>query len=116
MIRVTDEAFVHTMDDARKKHLWPRAEPLILDFTASPAQIELGQKSDLTVAVSGDVSPYTYSGNDPGLNLENKSQTILRCEVSPGRSQTYQVEVKDGRGQRATATTRVSVVGQASSP
>ena len=110
VIRVSDDAFVHTMDDARKKHLWPRAEPLVLNFTASPAQIELGQKSDLTVAVSGGVGPYTYSGNDPGLNLENKSQTILRCEVSPGRSQTYQVEVKDSRGQRATATTRVTVI------
>ena len=110
VIRVTDEAFVHTMDDARKKHLWPRAAPLVLNFTASPAQIELGQKSDLTVAVSGGVGPYTYGGNDPGLNLENKSQTILRCDVSPGRSQTYQVEVKDSRGQRATATTRVTVI------
>jgi hypothetical protein len=109
-IRVTDDAFVHTMDDARKKHLWPRAAPLVLSFTASPTNIELGQKSDLTVAVSGGVGPYTYSGNDPGLNLENKSQTVLRCEVSPSHSDTYQVEVKDSRGQRATAATRVTVI------
>ena len=27
VIRVTDDAFVHTMDDARKKHLWPGAAP-----------------------------------------------------------------------------------------
>ena len=72
VIRVTDDAFVHTMDDARKKHLWPRAEPLVISFSASPAQIELGQKTDLTVAVSGGVGPYTYSGNDPGLNARKQ--------------------------------------------
>lgn len=110
VIHVTDEAFVHTMDDARKKHLWPRAEPLVISFSASPSQVDLGQTTDLTVAVSGGVGPYTYSGSDPGLNLENKSQTLLRCEVSPGQSETYQVEVKDSRGQRATATTRVTVI------
>ena len=108
-IRVTDDAFVHTMDDARKKHLGPRAEPLVLSFTATPSRIEIGEKADLTVAVSGGAGPFTYSGNDPGLNLENKSQTVVRCEVSPIHSETYQVEVKDSRGQRSTATTRVTV-------
>jgi hypothetical protein len=97
------------MDDARKKHLWPRAAPLVIGFTASPSHIELGQKSQLTVAVSGGVGPYTYTGNDPGLKLESKSQTILSCQVSPSHTETYQVEVTDSRGQRATATTQVTV-------
>ncbi len=59
VIHITDDAFVHTMEDARKKHLWPRAEPLVLSFSASPSQVELGQTTDLTVAVSGGVGPYT---------------------------------------------------------
>ena len=109
MIRVNDDSFVHTMADARKKHLWPRAEPLVIDFAASPSQIELGGKSALTVTVTGGIGPYTYKGNDPGLNLEHTSQTVLRCHVSPGQSETYQVEVQDSRGQRATGTTRVGV-------
>jgi hypothetical protein len=89
VVRVTDNAFVHTMDDARKKHLWPRAAPLAISFTASPTHIELGQKSELTVAISGGVGPYTYTGNDPGLKLDNKSQTVLFCEVSPSHTETY---------------------------
>jgi hypothetical protein len=110
VIHVTDDAFVHTMEDARKKHLWPRAEPLAISFSASPTQIALGRKAHLTVAVSGGVGPYTYSGNDRGLNVANTTQTVLRCEVAPGRTETYQVEVKDTRGQRATATASVAVI------
>jgi hypothetical protein len=110
VIHVGDDGFVHTMADAKQKHLWPRAAPLVISFKASPAQIELGQRSELTVAVSGGVGPYTYTGNDPGLNLANKSQTVLRCEVSPIRTETYQVTVKDSRGQSATETAHVSVI------
>lgn len=110
VIQISDNAFVHTLADAKKKQLWPRPEPMAIDFKASPEQIEIGGQAELTVAVSGGNPPYTYSGSDPGLHAANTTQTVLRCTVSPASTETYQVEVKDSRGQRQTATAKVSVV------
>jgi hypothetical protein len=110
VIQISDNAFVHTLADAKKKHLWPRPEPMAIDLKASPHQIEIGGQSELTVAVTGGNPPYTYSGSDPGLHAANTTQTVLRCTVAPASSETYQAEVKDNRGQRQTATVKVSVV------
>lgn len=109
-IQISDNAFVHTLADAKKKKLWPRPEPMSISLAASPSQIEIGGQSELTVAVTGGNAPYTFSGSDPGLFVENSTQTVLRCPVSPATTETYQVEVKDSRGQRQTATTKVTVI------
>lgn len=110
VIQISDNAFVHTLADAKKKHLWPRPEPMAINLKASPHQIEIGGQSELTVAITGGNPPYTYSGSDPGLHAANTTQTVLRCTVAPASSETYQAEVKDSRGQRQTATVKVSVV------
>ena len=108
-IKIADDAFIYTMDDARKKQLWPRAEPLVVNFNSSPSHIELGETAELTVTVAGGVGPYTYTGNDPGLNLAHKNQTVLRIKVTPAQSETYDVQVRDSRQNHAVATCRVSV-------
>jgi hypothetical protein len=110
VIQISDNAFVHTVADARKKQLWPRPEPMVIEFKASPRQLELGSQTELTVAISGGISPYTFSGSDPGLQATNTSQTVLRCTVAPASTETYQVEVRDSRGQRQTASANVTVV------
>lgn len=110
VIQISENAFVHTLTDAKKKHLWPRPDPMAISLTASPLQIEIGGTAELTVAVSGGNPPYAFSGSDPALHVANTTQTVLRCTVSPATSETYQVEVKDSRGQLQTATAKVTVV------
>jgi hypothetical protein len=109
-IKVADDAFVHTLADARQKKLWPRPEPMSVSLKANPVEVQIGATTDLIVAVTGGTPPYTYSGSDPGLEVANTSQTALRCTVSPAATGNYEVEVRDSRGQRHTATARVSVI------
>ena len=109
-IKIADDTFVHTMADARQKKLWPRPEPMSVSMKASPADVQIGSTTDVTVSVTGGTPPYTYTGNDPGLEVANTSQTVLRCTVSPAASGPYEVEVRDSRGQRHTATARVTVI------
>lgn len=110
VVQISDNAFVHTMADAKKKHLWPRPEPMDITLSASPQQIEIGGQAELTIAVTGGNPPYTFTGNDPGLQAANTTQTVLRCSVAPAATETYQAEVKDSRGQRKTATAKISVI------
>ncbi len=116
VITISDDAFVHTLADARKKHLWPRAEPLVVTFSAAPRDIEPGDSSELKVTVTGGVSPYTYTGTHPDLSMASTTQTVIRCDVSPEESLTYQVEVTDGRGQRQEATAEVYVAKPGEKP
>ena len=114
-IKVSENAFVHTMADAQKKKLWPRSEPLSVSFSASPKQIEPGKKADLKVTVTGGVGPYTYACSEPALCMANTSQTALQTTVSPETSATYQIDVTDSRGQKKTATVDV-LVAEAGKP
>jgi hypothetical protein len=109
-IKIAEDTFVHTIADARQKKLWPRPEPMSVAMKASPAEVQIGATTDLTVSVTGGTPPYTYSGSDPGLEVANTSQTVLRCTVSPATTGPYEVEVRDSRGQRHTASARVTVV------
>ncbi len=115
-IRVNDESFVHTLADARKKNLWPRAEPLVITFSAAPREIQTGGKAELKVTLTGGVPPYTYTGTHPELSVASTTQTVLRCDVSPDASLTYQVEVTDSRGQRQEATAEVYVAKPGEKP
>ena len=36
VIHLSDNHFLHTIDDAKAKKLWPRAEPLEVHFQANP--------------------------------------------------------------------------------
>lgn len=110
VIQISDNAFVHTLADAQKKQLWPRPEPMAIDLRASPREIELGSQAELTLAVTGGNPPYSYGGNIPGIDAAHTTQTVFRCAVAPTQSQTYQIEVRDSRGQCQTATVQVAVV------
>ncbi len=115
-IKIADDAFIHTMADAKKKHLWPRVEPLQVQITASPEQIKPGEKSLLTLNVSGGTGPYSYSSNESSLCLSNTSQTVVKVEVSPDESTTYLVEVVDHRHQKEEATIDVLVADKGEKP
>src|ERR1019366_7635656 len=47
VIHISDNHFVHTIDNAKAKGLWPRAAPLELHFQANPTTIERGGSSEL---------------------------------------------------------------------
>ncbi|MFI5458100.1 MAG: ATP-binding protein [Isosphaerales bacterium] len=116
VINVTDDAFVHTVADARKKHLWPRAEPLVVTFSAAPREIGPQGKAELKVTVTGGVPPYTYTGTHADLSMASTTQTVIRCDVSPEASLAYRVEVTDSRGQRKEETAEVLVAKPGEKP
>jgi len=116
VIKLTDASFVHTVADARKKHLWPRAEPLVVTFSAAPREIGPEGKAELKVTVTGGVPPYTYTGTYPDLSMASTTQTVIRCDVSPEASLACRVEVTDSRGQRKEETAEVLVAKPGEKP
>lgn len=112
-IHVTENAFVHTLADAKKKRLWPRAAPLQVRFAANPGRIAPGEAALLTVSVEGGIPPYTYACVEAALASAGTEETVLEAEVSPEESASYQIEVTDSRGARqsATATLLVGAAG-----
>jgi hypothetical protein len=108
-IRISDNAFVHTMEDARAKQLWPRAEPLRISFLAQPSTISKGGTAEITVTVTGGVPPYTFTASDPRLNAAETRETKRSAKVSPEATTSYQIEVTDSRGARQQATAMVAV-------
>ena len=109
VIHISDNHFVHTIDDAKAKKLWPRAEPLELRFQANPTTIERGGSSELVVSVKGGAPPYTYTSNEPQLAATGTDQTTQQLRVRPEQSITYTIEVTDNRGQRQQAMTVVTI-------
>jgi hypothetical protein len=109
VIHISDNHFVHTIDDAKAKKLWPRAEPLELRFQANPTTIERGGSSELVVSIKGGVPPYTYTSNEPQLAATGTDQTTQQLRVRPEQSLTYTIEVTDSRGQRQQAMAVVTI-------
>ena len=109
VIHISDNHFLHTIDDAKAKRLWPRAEPLELRFQANPTTIERGGSSELVVSVKGGVPPYTYTSNEPQLGAIGTDQTTQQLRVRPAQSITYTVDVTDSRGQRQQAMAVVTI-------
>ena len=108
-IHLSDNHFLHTIDDAKAKKLWPRAEPLEVRFAANPTTIERGGSSDLTVTVTGGVGPYSFASNEAKLSLKDTDQKSQQLRVRPEQSITYTIEVTDSRGQRQQANTVVTI-------
>jgi hypothetical protein len=109
VIKISDNTFLHTMEDAEAKKLWPRAEPLRVSFLANPTTISKGQSAEITVTVAGGVPPYTYTSSDLRLNATATNETRRSAKVSPEATTTYQIEVTDSRGARQQATAMVAV-------
>jgi hypothetical protein len=109
IIHIGDNHFVHTMEDAKAKKLWPRAEPLELKFQANPTTIERGGSAELTVVVKGGIPPYSYDSNEPQLCLAGTELTSQQLRVKPERSLTYTIDVTDSQGQRQQVTTVVTI-------
>jgi hypothetical protein len=109
VIHISDNHFLHTIDDAKAKKLWPRGEPLELHFQANPTTIERGGSAELVVSVKGGVPPYTYASNEAQLAATGTDETTQRLRVRPEQSMTYTIELTDSRGQRQQATTVVTI-------
>jgi hypothetical protein len=108
-VQISDNCFIHTMEDAKAKKLWPRAEPLQVRLQANPVTIARGGSSELTVTVQGGVGPYTYLSNETRLNAEASEQATQQLRVRPDNSTTYTIEVTDSRGTRQTANAVVTI-------
>lgn len=109
VIHLSDNHFLHTLDDAKGKKLWPRAEPLELKFHANPVTIERGGSSELVVSVNGGVRPYTFASNEPLLSVNETDERSQQLRVRPEQSMTYTIDVTDSRGQRQQAITVVTI-------
>jgi hypothetical protein len=108
-IQISDNTFLHTIEDAKAKKIWPRAEPLGLSFLANPTTIGKDGSAEIMVSVSGGVPPYTYTSSDPRLNASVTNETQRSAKVNPEATTTYQIEVTDSRGARQQATAMVAV-------
>jgi hypothetical protein len=109
VIHISDNHFVHTMDDAKAKNLWPRAEPLEVRFQANPTTIERGGSAELVVNVKGGVPPYSYVSNEPRLSAASTDHASQQLRVRPEQSMTYTIEVTDSRGQKQQAMAVVTI-------
>jgi len=108
-IHISEDCFVHTVQDAEKRKLWPRVEPLSPRFYSSPEQVSKGGHAQLVLLITGGLPPYNVLCTEPGLSADRTTQVDLRAKVRPGTSTSYQVEVIDGRGTRQSATAQVLV-------
>ncbi|MGA2703147.1 MAG: hypothetical protein ABSH35_18875 [Isosphaeraceae bacterium] len=108
-IRISDNALVHTLDDARAKKLWPRPTALKVQLSAAPVAIRPGGSTTVTAVVEGGVGPFSFSSAEPKLCLASSSQTVLAASLSPQSNTSYQVEVTDSRGQKQAASVLVKV-------
>jgi hypothetical protein len=90
-------------------------EPLIATLSvrlvASPSQIELGQKTNLTALTSGGVAPYNYSWGGLPPGCPNTNTSSMNCTPqATGRFQ-LSVTVMDAASHTAVNSTTLNVTG-----
>ena len=107
--QISNDSFLHTMEDAKAKKLWPRAEPLRVSFRSAPTTIDPGQQATLEVTIEGGVAPFRISASEKLLNTAETSDSVHRVSVAPTQSMSYAVEVTDSRGQVQKQTTTLAV-------
>jgi hypothetical protein len=98
VIHISDNHFLHTIDDAKSKKLWPRADPLEVRFQANPTTIERGGSSELVVSVKGGAALY-YTSNEPQLAAAASEQATQQLRVR-GAVDDLHCRRHDSRGQR----------------
>lgn len=108
-IAISETSFVHTLQDAEKKKLWPRVGPLSVSLYPAPGQILKGTSADLVLCITGGMPPFNVLCSEPGLSADRTEQTEIRAKVRPAESASYQVEVIDSRGTKVKATTQLLV-------
>jgi hypothetical protein len=108
-IHIDDNCFVHTMEDAKKKQLWPRAEPLGVRLAANPQTINKGASAELIVTITGGIAPWKIESTEPRLNTDETSDPVHSVRVTPDQSTTWSVEVTDSRGTHARTDAIVAV-------
>ncbi len=113
-IRISDNALVHTLDDARAKKLWPRPAPLKVQLSAAPLVIRPSASTTVTATVEGGVGPFSFSSAEPKLCLASSIPDGPWPHHSRRkRTTSYQVEVTDSRGQKQAASVLVKVEASA---
>jgi len=109
-IRLNENTFVHTAEDAREKHLWPRPEPLKVLLRINPSPVSSNQPVTVTVNISGGVPPFELSSSTAKLALGKTDSRSPMAVLSLAGSQDISVKITDVRGVEETATATVTVV------
>jgi len=110
-IHIDDNAFVHTIEDAKAKDLWPRPEPLTARLRANPSSITKGAAVELTLTISGGRPPYTIASNEPSLLRASTHSTTFASTVKPDQTFRYETVITDKPGVTRTADSTVTVAG-----
>jgi len=108
-IQISENAYVHTLLDAKAKRLWPRAEPLELQFETKPTVVKAGEPATLGLTISGGTPPYQIASEIKEFAASKTEQTTFYAQVTPPASTSYAVEVVDARKKRRSATVEVRV-------
>ncbi|HLH03938.1 MAG TPA: DUF499 domain-containing protein [Bryobacteraceae bacterium] len=108
-IHISDNSFLHTTENAKAKHLWPRTAPLRISFRSNPTTINPGELATLELQIEGGVAPYTIASSEALLNASATNDAVHTVKVNPAQSMSYRAEVTDARGQRQESSTIVNV-------
>lgn len=109
-VEFSNQAFAHTMDDARSRKLWPRPEPLQASFMTPIAHAALNEKKTMILTVKGGVPPYKLDCPDlPEYHNVSDNTSAFRINVLADRSKQLRITVKDTRGSDVVAYAEVEI-------
>ncbi len=83
--------------------------PLIQSFSATPATVDLGSTTQLTVAALGGTAPFTYSYSGLPTGCASANISTLGCTPTAVATFLVTVDLTDSLGHRASARTLVTV-------